>query len=54
MEKNIPPIVNQALNELTKKYSESTATTNAGRILRFIARVVPLDVLLKIIVHKAK
>ena len=48
----IPPIINQAVNELTKKYSESTATTNAGRVLRFVSRFVTLDMLLKLITHK--
>lgn len=50
----LPPIVGNALDELTKRYSESPATTNAGRVLRFIARIVPLSTLLQLVVHKNK
>ncbi len=49
----VPPIINDAVNELAKKYSESKATTNAGRVLRFVARFVTLDTLLKLISHKS-
>lgn len=53
MKKNqIPPIINDIVDELAKKYSESKATTNAGRVLRFLSRFVTLDMLLKIIAHK--
>lgn len=52
MKNQVPPIIDQAVNELAKKYSESPATTNAGRVLRFVARFVTLDVLLKLITHK--
>ena len=48
----IPPIINQAVNDLAKKYAESKATTNAGRVLRFVSRFVTLDMLLKLITHK--
>lgn len=50
----LPPIVGQVVDELTKKYSESPATTNVGRVLRFVARFVTLDMLLKLVVHKNK
>lgn len=50
----LPPVVGQVVDELAKKYSESPATTNAGRVLRFFARFVTLDTLLKLVVHKAK
>lgn len=53
-QKQLPPIIGDALNELTKKYSESPSTTNAGRVLRFIARIVPLGTLIKMVVHKNK
>lgn len=49
---DLPPVVGNALNNLQQKYAESPATTNAGRILRTVARFVPLDLLLKILVHK--
>lgn len=50
--RDLPPAVGNALNELQRKYADSPATTNAGIVLRTIARFVPLDLLLKIIVHK--
>lgn len=52
--KKLPPVVGQVVDELAKKYSESKATTNAGRVLRFVARFVTLDTLLKLVVHKNK
>ena len=51
---NIPPVIGQVVDDLAKKYSESPATTNAGVILRFIARFVTLDTLVKLVAHKAK
>jgi len=50
----LPPVVSGALNELQRKYSESPATTNAGRVLRFVSRFVTVDMLLKLIVAKKK
>jgi len=50
----LPPIIGKVVDELAKKYSESPATTNAGRILRFVARFVTLDTLIKLVAHKAK
>lgn len=50
----LPPVISQAVNELTRKYSESKATTTAGRVLRFVSRFVTVDMLLKLIVHKNK
>lgn len=50
----LPPVIGQAVNELTRKYSESPATTNAGRVLRFLARFVTVDMVLKILTHKNK
>jgi hypothetical protein len=50
----LPPVIGQAVNELTRKYSESPATTNAGRVLRFFARFVTVDDLLKLLTHKNK
>lgn len=50
----LPTEIGTALDSLTKSYSESKATTEAGRILRFIARIIPLSTVLKIIVHKNK
>lgn len=53
-DQKIPQPIKNAVDELAKKYSESPATTNAGRILRFIARFVTVDTLLKIIAYKSK
>lgn len=52
MENRIPPVIGEIVNELTKKYSESPATTNAGRVLRIVSRFITLDMLLKLIVQK--
>lgn len=49
----IPSEIKDATNELAKKYSESPATTNAGRVLRFFARFITLDTILKLVAHKA-
>lgn len=51
---SLPPIVGQVVEELARKYSESPYTTNAGRTLRFFARFVTLDTLVKLVAHKAK
>lgn len=48
----LPPVIGGALDKLTKAYSESEATTNAGRVLRFLARFVTVDMVLKILTHK--
>ena len=49
MEKEL--IENLLINAATK-YSQSPATTNAGRILRFIAKIVPVGVVVKLFAHK--
>ena len=54
MKKHIDPIVKKAVDELTKVYVESEGKTKAGRILRFILRVVPLSTILSALVHKRK
>ena len=53
-EDKIPPIIGAVVDDLAKKYSESPATTNAGRVLRFISKFVTLDLLLKMVVAKKK
>ncbi len=52
MKKEIPPIVKEVLNNAAKTYSESKATTNAGRILRFICKFVSVDTVIKLFAHK--
>ena len=51
-QKEIPQEVKDVLTTAAKKYSETKATTNAGRILRFIAAVVPVETVIKIFAHK--
>jgi hypothetical protein len=51
MEK-IPTEVQDVLQNAAKTYSASPATTNAGRWLRFIARVVPVSMIVKLFAHK--
>lgn len=52
MKKEIPPLVKKVLNNAAKTYSESKATTNAGRVLRFICRFVSVDTVVKLFAHK--
>ena len=55
MEKQkIDPIIKDALQEVANKYSESKATTNAGVVLRFLARFITVDTIAKILSHKLK
>lgn len=52
MKKKIPPEIINGFQEAATQYSKSPATTNAGRVLRFFARLVPVDVLYKLIATK--
>lgn len=54
MKKQIDPTVKDALNNLTKAYTESEGKTKAGRLFRFILRIVPLGTILSAVVHKNK
>lgn len=51
---HLPLEIEQVGNELARKYSNSPATTNAGRVLRFVARFVTVDMLYKLIAHKKR
>ena len=53
-QKKIDPIIKDALQEVANKYSESKATTNAGVVLRFLARFITVDKVVKILSHKLK
>lgn len=53
-DQKLPQPIKNAVDELTKKYSESPATTNAGKVLRFVARFVTVDLLLKLLASKKK
>lgn len=54
MKKEIPPQIQEALKEVAKQYSESEATTDAGRVLRFFARFISKDTITKLFAHKLK
>jgi hypothetical protein len=45
-------LINLALKEVAIKYSESPATTNAGRWLRLIVKYLPTDFIVKAFAHK--
>lgn len=51
-EKGIPIEIKNALDEAAQKYSRSLATTNAGKVLRFICRFISVDTVIKIFAHK--
>lgn len=52
----IPEIIVDAINyKLEKaitKYAESPYTTNAGAVLRFVAKILPVSWLIKMLAHK--
>ena len=48
----IPKEIKDALDDAAKKYSNSKATTNAGRVLRFIAGFISVDTVIKLFAHK--
>lgn len=52
--KKIPPLVKLVLNDAAKAYSESPATTNAGRVLRFISRFITVDTVIQLFAHKLR
>ena len=54
MKQQIPPLVKDVLNNAAKTYSESKATTNAGAVLRFFARFVSVETVVKLFAHKVK
>lgn len=54
MEKETPDSLKNGLQEVATAYSNSKATTNAGRILRFMAKIIPVNVVLQLFAHKLK
>ena len=52
MEKQIPPEIQNALDKVAQQYSRSEATTNAGRVLRFLASIIPASTIIKLFAHK--
>jgi hypothetical protein len=51
-EQKIPSEITDIVKEVAIKYSESPATTNAGRVLRFFSRFITIDTVIKILAHK--
>jgi hypothetical protein len=54
MTKQIPQEIQDVLQEAATKYSESEATTNAGAIIRFIAKVIPVRFAVQLFSHLFK
>lgn len=54
MKKEIPKEITEILQKSATAYAESEATTNLGRIGRFIARVIPVSFVLQLFAHKMK
>ena len=52
MAKQLPPEIENILNEAARRYAESDATTNAGRVLRFVSRFIKPSTIIKIFAHK--
>ena len=52
MKKEIPEEIKDVLNFAAEKYSNSKATTNAGRILRLFARFITVDTVIKLFAYK--
>lgn len=44
--------IKSMLDEAANAYSDSPATTNAGRILRFISRFIKPSTIIKLFAHK--
>ena len=53
LEKIPTPIV-ELLDAGANAYSDSNATTNAGRVLRFITRFIKPSTIIKMFAHKMK
>ena len=45
-------LIDIALKEVAKKYTESPATTNAGVVLRAIVRFLPVSLIVKLFAAK--
>ena len=52
MNERIPQPIKDALDKVAKDYSQSPATTNAGRVLRFFASFISVDTIVKLFAHK--
>jgi hypothetical protein len=54
MKQEIPKEIKDLFNAAGQKYADSPATTNAGRVLRFFARFITVETVVKILAHKLK
>lgn len=52
MAQEIPPNIKNALDKVAQQYSQSPYTTNAGAVLRFFARFISVDTVVKLFAHK--
>jgi len=52
MKEQIPPEIQEALNKVAQNYSQSPATTNAGRFLRFVCKFIKPSTIIKMFAHK--
>lgn len=52
MKEQIPPEITNLLEEAAKQYSQSKATTDAGIVLRFLARFIKPSTIIKLFAHK--
>lgn len=50
----IPPEILDGFQEVANKYSDSPATTNAGRVLRFLVKILPVKLVAQIFSEKFK
>jgi len=54
MKKQTPDVINNGLQEAATAYANSKSTTNAGFILRLVARIVPVSFVIQLFAHKLK
>ena len=47
-------VITEMAQKLATTYADSPATTDLGRVFRFIARFIPVDMVLKVLSHKLK
>ncbi len=50
--KEIPTDIKYLMQEVANKYANSPATTNAGTVLRLIAKFIPISMVIKLFAHK--
>ncbi len=50
----IPPEILDGFQEVANKYTNSPATTNAGRVLRFLVKILPVKFVAQIFSEKFK